>query len=72
MGTWSVEIFNAAEVDKSKIINSMFIFTVKRDGRHKCRSVATGDQQKPSTYQQELVSNTVHHDAWMSCLSIAL
>lgn len=72
MGTWSVEALDAAEIDKAKIINSMFIFTVKRNGRHKCRLVARGDQQKPSTYQQELVSNTVHHYALMSCLSIAL
>ena len=72
MGIWSVETLNAAEVDKSKVINSMFIFTVKPYGGYKCRLVARGDQQKPSTYQQELVSSTVHHYALMSCLSIVL
>lgn len=72
MGTWSVKTIEATEVDKSKIINSMFIFSVKRDGHHKCRLVARGDQQKASTYQPDLMSNTVHHYALMSCLSIAL
>lgn len=72
MNTWSEEKINTAEVNKSKIINSVFIFNVKRDGCHKCRLVARGDQQKASTYQPDLMSNTVHHYALMSCLSIAL
>ena len=72
MNTWSTKAIDANKVDKAKIINSMFIFTVKRDGRHKCRLVARGDQQKPSTYQQDLVSNTVHHYALMSCFSLTL
>ncbi|CCH58835.1 hypothetical protein TBLA_0A10570 [Henningerozyma blattae CBS 6284] len=39
-------IIDADTVPKDKIINSMFIFTTKRDGTHKSRCVARGDLQK--------------------------
>lgn len=72
MNIWSEETIDAAEVDKSKIINFTFIFKIKRDGRHKCRLVARRAQQKPSTYQKDLMSNTVHHYILMFCRSMAL
>lgn len=54
MNTWSNVPIDATSINKEKIINSMFIFTVKRDGKHKCRLVARGDQQRPSTYRNDL------------------
>lgn len=50
----------------------MFIFNVKRDGTHKSRLVARGDQQMPGTYQKDMVANTVHQHALMTCLSNCL
>lgn len=73
MNTWdSKKIVNAREVQKNRIINSMFIFTTKRDGTKKCRFVARGDQQKPETYLENLQANTVHNYALMACMAIAL
>lgn len=73
MNTWdNNKPVNAHEVRKNRIINSMFIFTTKRDGTKKCRFVARGDQQKPETYLENLQANTVHNYALMTCMAIAL
>jgi len=72
MNTWNTTPIDASTVNPKNIISSMFIFTVKRDGKHKCRLVARGDLQKESTYSPELVANTVHHYALMTCLSNCL
>lgn len=45
---------------------------IVRDGGHKCKLVARGDTQKPSTYKQGLASNTVNRYMLMSCLSVVL
>lgn len=71
METWDNNPIDINDIDKSQVINSMFIFTIKRDGKHKCRLVARGDLQKPHTYQKDLISNTVHHYALTTCLSKA-
>ena len=50
MNTWDNDnLYDAKDIPKKQIINSMFIFTTKRDGARKCRFVARGDQQHPST-----------------------
>lgn len=73
MNTWDNDKpVNAQEVRKNRIINSMFIFTTKRDGTKKCRCVARGDQQKAETYLENLQANTVHNYALMTCMAIAL
>lgn len=73
MDTWNNKTFyDATNIDKKNIINSMFIFTTKRDGTKKCRFVARGDQQHPNTYDPNAVSNTVHQYALMSTLAEAL
>jgi len=73
MNTWETsKLHDSNDIPKKKIINSMFIFTTKRDGSKKCRFVARGDQQHPSTYDEDAISNTVHHYALMSTLAIAL
>ena len=73
MNTWdNNKLYDAKTIPSKKIINSMFIFTTKRDGTRKCRFVARGDQQHPSTYDQDAISNTVHHYALMTTLSLAL
>lgn len=73
MGTWDTSrLYDAKDIPPNKIINSMFIFTTKRDGTRKCRFVARGDQQHPSTYDQDAISNTVHHYALMTTLALAL
>ena len=73
MQTWdSDRVVNARDIRKNRIINSMFIFTTKRDGTKKCRFVARGDQQKPETYLENLQANTVHNYALMTCMAIAL
>ncbi|MCV2528163.1 siphovirus Gp157 family protein, partial [Melissococcus plutonius] len=60
------------DIDPKKVINSMFIFNKKRDGTHKARFVARGDIQHPDTYDSDMQSNTVHHYALMTSLSLAL
>lgn len=72
MNTWDEKLIDDKNIDKKKIINTMFIFNTKRDGTHKCRLVARGDQQKKGTYNEEATSNTVHHYALMTVLSNAL
>ncbi|QLQ82258.1 hypothetical protein HG537_0H00200 [Torulaspora globosa] len=73
MSTWDQEhIIEADSVLKSRIVNSTFIFTTKRDGNKKCRFVARGDQQKTETYLDNLQANTVHNCALMTCMEIAL
>lgn len=73
MNTWdNNKLYDAKEIPSKKIINSMFIFTTKRDGTRKCRFVARGDQQHPSTYDENAIANTVHHYALMTTLSVAL
>lgn len=72
MNIWSNIPIDATSINKEKMINPMFIFTVKRDGRHKCGVVAIGDQQQQSTYRNDPESNTVYHYALMTCLSLAL
>ncbi|EDO17438.1 Tkp1 protein [Vanderwaltozyma polyspora DSM 70294] len=71
--TWdNSRIYDVKEVNPKKIINSMIIFTTKRDGTHKCRFVARGDQQNAGTYDDSLIANTIHHEALMTCMAIAL
>ena len=73
MNTWdNNQLYDAKDIPSKKIINSMFIFTTKRDGTRKCRFVARGDQQHPSTYDENAIANTVHHYALMTTLSLAL
>ena len=73
MFTWDTKrLYDAKDINKTQIINSMFIFTTKRDGTKKCRFVARGDQQHPSTYDPDATSNTVHQYALMSTLAEAL
>ncbi|CCC70139.1 hypothetical protein NCAS_0E00690 [Naumovozyma castellii] len=73
MNTWdSSDIKGEKEVDKNKIINTMFIFTIKRDGRKKCRCVARDHQQKLGTFNEDATSSTVHHYALMTFLALAL
>ncbi|CCD23648.1 uncharacterized protein NDAI_0B06160 [Naumovozyma dairenensis CBS 421] len=73
MNTWDdQDIKDESEVDSNKVINTMFIFTTKRNGKKKCRCVARGDQQKPGTFNEDATSSTVHHYALMTCLAIAL
>lgn len=72
METWDDQLMDINEVDKDKIINSMFILNIKRDGTYKCRLVARGDLQKLGTYKKELIANTVHHWALMTNLATAL
>lgn len=72
MGTWDETPIDINLIDKKLIINSMFIFNVKRDGTHKSRLVARGDQQKPGTYKEDMTANTVHQHALMTCLSNCL
>lgn len=73
MDTWDTEtIYDTHSVPKNRIINSMFIFTTKRNGTNKCRFVARGDQQKPETYLENLQANTVHNYALMTSMAIAL
>lgn len=73
MNTWdNNQLYDAKDIPSKKIINSMFIFTTKRDGTRKCRFVARGDQQHPSTYDENAIANTVHHYALMTSLSLAL
>ena len=72
MNTWNTTPIDASTVNPKNITSSMFIFTVKRDYEHKCRLVARGDLQKESTYNPELVANTVHYYALMTCLSNCL
>ena len=69
MNTWEKDQpIEARDVRKNRILNTMFIFTTKRDGTKKCRFVARGDQQKPENLQ----ANTVHNYALMTCMAIAL
>ncbi|EDO16466.1 Tkp1 protein [Vanderwaltozyma polyspora DSM 70294] len=71
--TWdNHNLYDIQEVNPKTVINSMFIFITKRDGTHKCRFVAQGDQQKPGTYYDSLAANTIHHEALMTCMAIAL
>ncbi|QLG70918.1 hypothetical protein HG535_0A08650 [Zygotorulaspora mrakii] len=73
MKTWDPnKPVNEKTIPRQQIINSMFIFNTKRDGRKKCRFVARGDQQKAGTYKEDLKANTVHHYALMTSLNIAL
>lgn len=73
MNTWDTDrYYDKNEIDTKKVINSMFIFNKKRDGTHKARFVARGDIQHPDTYDSEMQSNTVHHYALMTSLSLAL
>ena len=73
MNTWEKDQpIEARDVRKNRILNTMFIFTTKRDGTKKCRFVARGDQQKPETYLENLQANTVHNYALMTCMAIAL
>lgn len=72
MGTWDETPIDINLIDKKLVINSMFIFNVKRDGTHKSRLVSRGDQQKQGTYKTDMVANTVHQNALMTCLSNCL
>ncbi|QHB07114.1 hypothetical protein SCEN_G00510 [Saccharomyces cerevisiae] len=73
MKTWDTdEYYDRKEIDPKRVINSMFIFNKKRDGTHKARFVARGDIQHPDTYDSGMQSNTVHHYALMTSLSLAL
>ncbi|QEU62088.1 hypothetical protein KDRO_F00100 [Kluyveromyces lactis] len=72
MHTWSEEFIDASLIPKQRIINSMFIFTTKRDNSKKCRLVARGDQQSLETYDPEQKATTVHHLALMTVLAMAL
>ena len=73
MNTWDTnKYYDRNDIDPKKVINSMFIFNRKRDGTHKARFVARGDIQHPDTYDSDMQSNTVHHYALMTSLSIAL
>ena len=71
--TWDdSKLYNIQDVPKSRIINSMFIFNTKRNGQKKCRLVARGDLQLPHTYDKNAKANTIHHQALMTCLKVAL
>lgn len=72
MHTWSEELIDATLIPKQRIINSMFIFTTKRDNSKKCRLVARGDQQSLETYDSDQKATTVHHLALMTVLAMAL
>ncbi|KAF4002600.1 Reverse transcriptase/ribonuclease H [Saccharomyces cerevisiae] len=73
MNTWDTDkYYDRKEIDPKRVINSMFIFNRKRDGTHKARFVARGDIQHPDTYDSGMQSNTVHHYALMTSLSLAL
>ncbi|GAX72356.1 gag-pol fusion protein [Saccharomyces cerevisiae] len=73
MKTWDTDkYYDRKEIDPKRVINSMFIFNRKRDGTHKARFVARGDIQHPDTYDSGMQSNTVHHYALMTSLSLAL
>ncbi|GAX72280.1 gag-pol fusion protein [Saccharomyces cerevisiae] len=73
MNTWDTDkYYGREEIDPKRVINSMFIFNKKRDGIHKARFVARGDVQHPDTYDSGMQSNTVHHYALMTSLSLAL
>lgn len=73
MKTWNPnKPIDGKLIPKQQLVNSMFIFTTKRDGSKKCRLVARGDQQKVGTYKEDLKANTVHHYALMTSLNIAL
>ncbi|CAI4038841.1 hypothetical protein SMKI_06G1900 [Saccharomyces mikatae IFO 1815] len=73
MNTWDTDrYYDREDIDPKRVINSMFIFNKKRDGTHKARFVARGDVQHPDTYDSGMQSNTVHHYALMTSLSLAL
>ncbi|BAO39299.1 transposon Ty2-F/Ty2-GR2 Gag-Pol polyprotein [Kluyveromyces marxianus DMKU3-1042] len=72
MNTWNEELIDASTLPKKKILNSMFIFTTKRDNSKKCRLVARGDQQAADTYDTELKANTVDNLALMTVLALTL
>ncbi len=71
-GTWDTTEVDIKSIEPHKLLNTMFIFTTKRDGRKKCRLVVRGDLQHWSTYEKHLESNTIHHYALMTILSVAL
>ncbi|QEU58447.1 hypothetical protein KDRO_A04650 [Kluyveromyces lactis] len=70
--TWDTSEIDVKTIDAHKILSTMFIFNTKRDGRRKCRLVVRGDLQHSSTYERNLESNTIHHYALMTILSLAL
>lgn len=73
MKTWENDnLIDSNKVKRRNIINSMFIFTTKRDGTKKCRLVARGDQQATETYDKDISANTLRHLALMTVLAIAL
>ena len=73
LNTWDTnEIVDISNIPKHKIINSIFIFTTKRNGMKECQLVARGDLQHPYTYDKNAYANTVHHHALMTCLKLAL
>ncbi|EJT41405.1 hypothetical protein SKUD_193209 [Saccharomyces kudriavzevii IFO 1802] len=73
MNTWETDkYYDRNSIDPKNIISSMFIFNKKRDGTYKARFVARGDIQHPDTYDPGMQSNTVHHYALMTSLSLAL
>ena len=73
MNTWDTDkYYEKSKIDPKKVISSMFIFNKKRDGSYKARFVARGDIQHPDTYDSGMQSNTVHHYALMTSLSLAL
>ena len=73
LNTWdSSKLYNVQDIPKSRIINTMFIFNTNRKGQKKCRLVARGDLQLPDTYNKNSKANTIHHQALMTCLKVAL
>lgn len=70
--TWDKELIPIKDIDKNKLVGTMFVFTTKRDNSKKCRLVARGDQLKAGTYDEEAEASTVHHQALMTCLAYAL
>lgn len=72
LNTWNNhKLYDAKGMPSKKIINSMSIFTTKRDSTGKCRFVTRGGQQYPSTYDVNAITNTVHHYALITSLSLA-
>ncbi|CAI4062128.1 hypothetical protein SUVZ_06G0700 [Saccharomyces uvarum] len=73
MNTWNTDKYDDKnQIDPKKVISSMFLFNKKRDGTHKARFVARGDIQHLDTYDSGMQSDTVHHYALMTSLSLAL
>ena len=70
-GTWDREPVRISTVDRDKMVGTLLLFSVKSDGRYKCRLVARGDTQGPETYDQTS-SNNMHYTSLLLMLNLAI